>query len=133
MQWRNVLLVGLFSCGLSAVARAGEPKQQPTIDDLVDKLSLFHTECAELTKHPDISLSVYEKALGRLLKGMLCKVNLIPYNPIEEFPHEAPSYPEIVTFQKILQGHGVKTTVRFSKGQDIQAACGQLRSVRLKK
>lgn len=71
--------------------------------------------------------------LGKLLKGMLCKVNLIPYNPIEEFPHEAPSYPEIVAFQKTLQSHGIKTTVRFSKGQDIQAACGQLRSVRLKK
>jgi 23S rRNA (adenine2503-C2)-methyltransferase len=71
--------------------------------------------------------------LGRLLEGMLCKVNLIPYNPIEEFPHEAPNYQEIVAFQKKLQSYGVKTTVRFSKGQDIQAACGQLRSVHLKK
>lgn len=80
-----------------------------------------------------VNASVKEAgALGRLLKGMLCKVNLIPYNPIEEFPHEAPSYPEIVAFQKTLQSHGVKTTVRFSKGQDIQAACGQLRSVHLK-
>jgi 23S rRNA (adenine2503-C2)-methyltransferase len=73
------------------------------------------------------------KELGKLLEGMLCKVNLIPYNPIEEFPHAAPGYPEIVAFQKILQQYGVKTTVRFSKGQDIQAACGQLRSVQLKK
>jgi 23S rRNA (adenine2503-C2)-methyltransferase len=71
--------------------------------------------------------------LGRLLEGMLCKVNLIPYNPIDEFPHEAPNYQEIVAFQKTLQHYGVKTTVRFSKGQDIQAACGQLRSVHLKK
>ena len=71
--------------------------------------------------------------LARLLKGMLCKVNLIPYNPIEEFPHEAPNYQEIVAFQKILQQQGIKTTVRFSKGQDIQAACGQLRSVHAKK
>ena len=70
--------------------------------------------------------------LSRLLKGMLCKVNLIPYNPIEEFPHEPPTYQEIVAFQNILQKNGVKTTVRFSKGQDIQAACGQLRSVRVK-
>ena len=61
--------------------------------------------------------------------GGLCKVNLIPYNPIEEFPHDAPSYEEIVLFQQILQSNGVKTTVRFSKGLDIQAACGQLRSV----
>ena len=72
------------------------------------------------------------EGLGRLLRGMLCKVNLIPYNPIAEFPHEAPSYPEVVAFQQTLQGYGVKTTVRFSKGQDIQAACGQLRSVKVK-
>lgn len=67
--------------------------------------------------------------LAKLLKGMLCKVNLIPYNPIEEFPHETPAYPEIVRFQQVLQAAGIRTTVRFSKGQDIQAACGQLRSV----
>lgn len=69
--------------------------------------------------------------LARLLKGMLCKVNLIPYNPIEEFPHSAPAYDEIVRFQQILQNGGIKTTVRFSKGQDIQAACGQLRAVHI--
>ena len=80
-----------------------------------------------------VNASVKEAGeLARLLKGMLCKVNLIPYNPIEEFPHEPPSYPEIVAFQRILQKAGINTTVRFSKGQDIQAACGQLRSVHLK-
>ncbi len=73
------------------------------------------------------------QSLAKLLKGMLCKVNLIPYNPIEEFPHVAPSYAEIVQFQQVLQEYGIKTTVRFSKGKDIKAACGQLRSVRLKK
>ena len=71
--------------------------------------------------------------LARLLKGTLCKVNLIPYNPIDEFPHAAPSYEETVRFQQILQKFGVRTTVRFSKGRDIQAACGQLRSVHHKK
>lgn len=71
--------------------------------------------------------------LSKLLRGVLCKVNLIPYNPIEEFPHAAPTYEEIVAFQQILQLNGIRTTVRFSKGRDIQAACGQLRSVQLKK
>lgn len=70
--------------------------------------------------------------LARLLKGMLCKVNLIPYNPIEEFPHAQPAYPDIVRFQEILESAGIKTTVRFSKGRDIQAACGQLRSIKIK-
>lgn len=69
--------------------------------------------------------------LAKLLKGMLCKVNLIPYNPIGEFPHEPPAYEAVVRFQRILQVSGVKATVRFSKGQDIQAACGQLRSTGL--
>ncbi len=73
------------------------------------------------------------RQLAKLLKGMLCKVNLIPYNPIEEFPHAQPSYPEVLSFQNILENAGVKTTVRFSKGRDIQAACGQLRSVKLGK
>lgn len=71
--------------------------------------------------------------LAKNLKGISCKVNLIPYNPIEEFPHEAPSYTEVVRFQQILQEAGVRTTVRFSKGQDIKAACGQLRSVQIAK
>ena len=81
-----------------------------------------------------VNASVKEAGqLARLLKGMLCKVNLIPYNPIEEFPHEPPTYDETVAFQNVLKQAGINTTVRFSKGQDIQAACGQLRSVRTKK
>lgn len=71
--------------------------------------------------------------LAKLLKGMICKVNLIPYNPIDEFPHDQPTYPETVRFQQILQSAGIKTTVRFSKGRGINAACGQLRSVKIKK
>ena len=66
-----------------------------------------------LVKGVDASVKEAEQ-LARLLKGMLCKVNLIPYNPIEEFPHEAPSYPEVVAFQRVLQTNGIKTTVRFS-------------------
>lgn len=69
--------------------------------------------------------------LAKLLRGMLCKVNLIPMNPIPEFDHSAPSYQETVQFQQVLQEQGIKTTVRFSKGRDIQAACGQLRSVKM--
>ena len=72
------------------------------------------------------------RSLTKALKGILCKVNLIPYNPIEEFPHATPTYNEVVRFQQILEEGGIRTTVRFSKGTDIQAACGQLRSVKLK-
>lgn len=70
--------------------------------------------------------------LSKILKGLICKVNLIPYNSIEEFPHVAPTYEEIIRFQQILQRNNIRTTVRFSKGRQIQAACGQLRVKNIK-
>jgi 23S rRNA (adenine2503-C2)-methyltransferase len=61
-----------------------------------------------------------------LLHGLPAKINLIPFNP---FPGAgfAPSPRErIVRFQAILHAHGLNATIRESRGQDIQAACGQL-------
>jgi len=65
--------------------------------------------------------------LARHLKGMLCKLNLIPYNPVKEFPHEPPSYEEMKRFQKQLKHVGIRATLRVPRGRDIAAACGQLR------
>jgi len=65
--------------------------------------------------------------LGQLLKGMLCKVNLIPYNKVEEFLYEPPSRRDIMTFQERLKALGVHATVRMPRGRDVAAACGQLR------
>ncbi|MCA9396799.1 MAG: 23S rRNA (adenine(2503)-C2)-methyltransferase, partial [Candidatus Omnitrophica bacterium] len=70
------------------------------------------------------------KQLALLLKGMICKVNLIPLNPIPEFPYKRPSYKNITVFQRILRQNGIAATVRFSRGGDISAACGQLRRMR---
>ncbi|EGF29819.1 23S rRNA (adenine(2503)-C(2))-methyltransferase RlmN [Rhodopirellula baltica] len=54
-------------------------------------------------------------------------VNLIPYNTIEASPHlHASSRPVIESFADILKASGLKTTVRYSLGNDIEAACGQL-------
>lgn len=66
-------------------------------------------------------------ALGRLLKGMLCHVNLIPLNPTAGYGG-APSSPERVErFRQVLAQYGVSSTVRVRRGIDIQAGCGQLR------
>ncbi len=67
------------------------------------------------------------KELAMLLRDVHCKVNLIPLNPIPEFPYERPSYPEIKAFQNVLERNEVPATVRFSRGNAISAACGQLR------
>ncbi|WP_297631738.1 23S rRNA (adenine(2503)-C(2))-methyltransferase RlmN [uncultured Clostridium sp.] len=67
------------------------------------------------------------KALGKLLKGMLCHVNLIPVNEIKENSFKRSSEKTIEDFAKILKDAGVEATVRREMGSDINAACGQLR------
>ncbi len=66
--------------------------------------------------------------LGKAIKGIHCNVNIIPYNPIEEAPPELlrPTPKEVHFFSEILKTWQEEITVRKSKGQDIQAACGQL-------
>jgi 23S rRNA (adenine2503-C2)-methyltransferase len=65
--------------------------------------------------------------LVRLLRGLRAKVNLIPFNDWDGSTFRRPSLPRILAFQSILLDAGVTTTVRWSKGEDIGAACGQLK------
>jgi len=65
--------------------------------------------------------------LARLLKGMLCHVNLIPVNKIEERDYHKGNKKEIKAFCDRLIGHGINATIRRELGSDIQASCGQLR------
>jgi 23S rRNA (adenine2503-C2)-methyltransferase len=65
--------------------------------------------------------------LVRLLRGIKAKVNLIPFNDWEGSHYRRPPLARILAFQSVLLDAGVTTTVRWSKGEDIGAACGQLR------
>ena len=67
------------------------------------------------------------KELAKLLRGMLCHVNLIPVNYVEEAGYEKSGRQQIYAFQKVLQDHGINATIRRTLGADINAACGQLR------
>jgi 23S rRNA (adenine2503-C2)-methyltransferase len=64
--------------------------------------------------------------LARLLHGIPSKVNLIPFNDWPGSGFRRPSLSRILGFQAVLLKAGVTTTVRWSKGEDIGAACGQL-------
>ena len=66
--------------------------------------------------------------LARLAKKIDCKINLIPYNPSRHLDWEAPDTLEIAEFRRILEERGVFSTLRKSRGRDIQASCGQLRA-----
>ncbi len=61
----------------------------------------------------------------RLLAGLRCKVNLIPWNP-GELPYRPPAPTAVEEFRRILADKDVPVFVRYSRGQDIFAACGQL-------
>jgi 23S rRNA (adenine2503-C2)-methyltransferase len=67
------------------------------------------------------------RQLASLLRGLLCHVNIIPLNPTPATPYARPSTERIERFANILQGAGVPATVRYSRGVEIAAACGQLR------
>ncbi|MBI4636551.1 MAG: 23S rRNA (adenine(2503)-C(2))-methyltransferase RlmN [Candidatus Rokubacteria bacterium] len=67
------------------------------------------------------------RRLARLLRGIRAKVTLIPFNGWEGAEFRRPPLAKILQFQSTLLGAGVTTTVRWSKGEDIGAACGQLR------
>ncbi len=70
------------------------------------------------------------RRLAALLRGIRAKVNLIPFNGWEGTGFRRPPLSTILAFQSVLLDAGIRTTVRWSKGEDIGAACGQLNDLR---
>lgn len=69
------------------------------------------------------------RELVRLLKDIPAKVNLIPFNPWPGAPYACSSNNRIHSFGRILMAHGIASPIRKTRGQDILAACGQLKSI----
>jgi 23S rRNA (adenine2503-C2)-methyltransferase len=67
------------------------------------------------------------KRLVKLMHGLRCKINLLPFNEIPGVPYRRPSEATVQHFQHYLLQHGLSAFVRQSRGRDISAACGQLR------
>ncbi|MBD3258984.1 23S rRNA (adenine(2503)-C(2))-methyltransferase RlmN [candidate division GN15 bacterium] len=65
-------------------------------------------------------------ALSRLIEGIPCKINLLAYNPVPGLPYRRPSEDKVNWFARELYPRAPAVTVRKSRGQDIDAACGQL-------
>ena len=68
----------------------------------------------------------HARQLGELLKNTPSKINLIPFNPYPGSPYKKPSNSRIDRFMKTLMEYGYTVTVRKTRGDDIDAACGQL-------
>lgn len=95
--------------------------------------------CREIPKEPRVRITIEyvllegitdalsdARRLVKLLHGLKCKVNLIPFNPWPGSPYRGPSLEHARVFQEELLDRGLLATLRLSKGQDILAACGQL-------
>lgn len=80
-----------------------------------------YTLIAGINDHPD-----HAHELAHLLKGKQCTVNLIPYNPIPNIKLQRPDKKAIKEFRSVLYGCKIVNTCRYTKGDDIAAACGQL-------
>jgi 23S rRNA (adenine2503-C2)-methyltransferase len=66
--------------------------------------------------------------LAKLVKGIRCKINLIPLNAHNRSTMKRPSEMSILAFQKLLGEHRLTALIRESRGRDILAACGQLKA-----
>lgn len=71
--------------------------------------------------------------LVKLLHGMLCHVNLIPINKIDNGKYTKSTNENIIKFRDYLNAHGIVATIRRELGSDIDAACGQLRKKEVSK
>jgi 23S rRNA (adenine2503-C2)-methyltransferase len=74
----------------------------------------------------------YADKLAKLISGFNSKVNLITFNPAPDSLLQAPTASQVKYFKNKLIVKGIPTTIRKSKGDDISAACGQLKSLHLK-
>lgn len=103
------------------------------LNDLVDALEAYPLKTREsITLEYMLMGGVndrpqHAKELGQIAKRLKAKLNLIVYNPVAGLPYSAPGEADVAAFQKILWDMGLTAILRKSKGQDIDAACGQLR------
>lgn len=102
---------------LETIMEAMDDYSQKTKRDITFEYTLI----AGINDHPD-----HAHELSHLLHGKQCTVNLIPYNPVPGLRLKRPEKKAIKLFRSVLFGSKIVNTCRYTKGDDIAAACGQL-------
>ena len=103
------------------------------ISTLIDACKQYQQQCGrrisfEYAIIKDVNDSIDDaKKLASLLKGIMCHVNVIPVNNVEENSYQKPDAAKIKSFCDCLGSKGITATVRRELGSDINASCGQLR------
>ena len=86
-----------------------------------DRIFLEYVLLKGINDQPSHAIKIAE-----LLKGISCKLNLIPFNSFPNSAFETPSDPDVYQFGRLLRDRGIAVSIRITRGRDISAACGQL-------
>ena len=110
-------------------------ERQYSIEDLIDILRQYDFSHQRRLSFEYIMFDgvnddlVFAKELLKLLRGLECRVNLIPFHKIPELDLSGTTLERMEHFRDYLTHHGLFATIRRSRGEDIEAACGLLRKI----
>jgi 23S rRNA (adenine2503-C2)-methyltransferase len=119
---RNQLVKVNRSIGLSEILQAADHY----FDVSGRRLTFEYVLLAGLNDQPE-----HARRLAALLGKRTALLNLIPYNPVAELPYQTPSHTAVSRFVDMVRAAGINVQIRERKGDQIDAACGQLRRGRL--
>ena len=128
------LAVSLHAPNQELRARIMPKAARWALPDLVSALSSYPLKTRERLTFEYLLLGgvndgiEHAQELVRLMSHIKSKLNLIVYNPVEGSPYKAPTHDRVLAFERHLWAKGITAILRKSKGQDIDAACGQLRN-----
>ena len=111
-------------CHLAVSLHSPVPPQRAELMPAEKAFSM--TEMVELLKNYDFSKQIYARELLKLLRGLDCRINLIRFHAIPGVNLEGADMDTMTRFRDYLTTHGLFTTIRASRGEDIFAACGML-------
>ncbi|MFN0006289.1 MAG: 23S rRNA (adenine(2503)-C(2))-methyltransferase RlmN [Planctomycetota bacterium] len=117
-EQRDVLVPAMRGTPVEEILAAGDDWFEKTGREVTYEVALLAGE----NDSP-----AHARALAGSLRGKRCTVNLIPFNTVDDSPYHRPAHAAIEAFQTTLSQAGIVVTVRYSRGLEGDAACGQLR------
>ncbi|ESA32663.1 23s rrna m a-2503 methyltransferase [Leptolyngbya sp. Heron Island J] len=136
-QLQVTLAVSLHGSNQSLRTQLIPSAQQYQLTDLLDECREYVAVTGRRVTFEYILLAglndseVHAAELAQLLRGFQSHVNLIPYNPISEVDYQRPSRKRVNQFTNSLKASGIAVSVRYSRGLEKDAACGQLRASKI--
>ncbi|MGI6456626.1 MAG: 23S rRNA (adenine(2503)-C(2))-methyltransferase RlmN [bacterium] len=132
-SWKTRLAVSLHATTDEKRARLLPVSRAYQIDQLKDALLYYQKQQGRRLSFEYLMIDGFNdsaKDAERMIdicEDLVCHVNLIPFNSVPRSEFKAASPESIRRFQRILLKNGIDTTIRYSRGRNIDAACGQLR------